>query len=156
MAQTIVTQQAPAAKPISRSVTLGTTNTLIVDPDNFKIPVQGGAFDVERVAPGVAEITSPLILTNTSEAPRTVTVVIRRQNVTDFVIANEVRIEVNDTIYIPLNGQFFLSGTQDTTIGETIVSDKLFASASAGGTVVATISFTLGQAEEDDPFIGIE
>jgi hypothetical protein len=59
------------------------------------------------------------------------------ENDTFFIVRN-LQIPGFDTIPIPLNGQFFKSG------------DLLEIRANTNLAVDATLSFTLGQAEEDD------
>ena len=46
-------------------------------------------------------------------------------------------------MFVPLNGHFFLSETSDT----------LQIRASTGGSLTVMLSFTQGQAEEDDAFV---
>ena len=134
---TITTEQAPAAKPISSSVILTSAYQDIIVVDNYDVPVVGFAAD-RRIAPGVAEISSPLILTNTTGTTKTVSVRINRGGST-FMVASGVQIEGNETAYLPLNGQFLLSET----------SDSLQAVSDSVGSVHATISYTQGQAEEN-------
>lgn len=137
---TITTDQAPAAKPISESLVLTTAYQDLITVDDYDVPIVGFAAD-RRIAPGVAEISSPLVLANVTGTSKTVTVRIQRGG-QNFVVANEVPVEPNDTVYIPLNGQFLLSETED----------KLQVLADAVGSVTAMISYTQGQSEENDPF----
>lgn len=61
----IVTEQAPSAKPISVSAKLTTDWQTIIDVPDYDVPVVG--FGTERrIAPGVAEISSSLLASNTS------------------------------------------------------------------------------------------
>jgi hypothetical protein len=136
----VVTEQAPSAKPISVVQTLTDTFSDFITVDSYEIPVIGFAAET-RVAPGVVEITSPLTISNTTNTSETVTVQMVRSGNT-FIVANEVPVEPNEIIYIPLNGQFFLSTD----------NDRLQVRASTGGTLTAFLSFTQGQAEEDTPF----
>ena len=137
----IVTEQAPSAKPISVVTTLSDTYQNIITVDSYEVPVTGFAAET-RVAPGVVEITSPLTVSNTTTESESFDVQIIRDNST-FTIANGVRVEPNELVYIPLNGQFLKSPTDD----------KLQVRASTGGTLTVLISFTQGQAEEDSPFV---
>jgi len=136
----VVTEQAPSAKPISVVRTLTDSFDDFITVDSYEIPVIGFAAET-RVAPGVVEITSPLTISNTTNTSETVTVQMVRSGNT-FIVANEVPVEPNEIVYIPLNGQFLLS-TDD---------DRLQVRASTGGTLTALLSFTQGQAEEDTPF----
>ena len=143
---TITTEQAPSAKPVSVFKTLptafGDSNATLITVDDYDVPVVG--FGAERrIAPGVAEISSPLVLGNNSANAISVSVRVVKGGI-NFDIANEVLIEPNDILYIPLNGQFLLSET----------NDQLLAIASDVGSITAMISFTQGQAEENDPFTG--
>ena len=134
----ITTEQAPAAKPVSKSLILTTAYQDLIVVDDYDVPIVGFAAD-RRVAPGVAEISSPLILTNTTGTTKTASVRIQRGGQL-FTIINDVLIEPNEVIYIPLNGQFLLSETNDV----------LQAVADTVGAVHAMISYTQGQAEEDN------
>jgi hypothetical protein len=135
---TIVTEQAPAAKPVSKSVILTTAYQDIIVVDDYDVPIVGFASD-RRIAPGVAEISSPLILSNTTGTTHSASVRIQRGGQA-FTIINDVLIEPNEVVYIPLNGQFLLSETNDILQAE---SDSV-------GAIHAMISFTQGQAEEDN------
>jgi len=136
----VITEQAPSAKPISVIQSLTDTFSDFITVDSYEIPVIGFAAET-RVAPGVVEITSPLTVSNTTNTSETVTVQMIRSGST-FVLANEVPVEPNEIIYIPLNGQFLLSTN----------NDRLQVRASTGGTLTGLLSFTQGQAEEDTPF----
>ena len=138
------TEQAPSAKPISiiRSVAdtyQGTGDIIVVD--SYRIPVRGFAAET-RVAPGVVEVTSPVTVSNTSPNRETFDLQIISDN-TSFVIADTIPVEPNEIVYIPLNGQFFRSQTDD----------RLQIKASTGGALTILLSFTQGQAEEDSPFV---
>ena len=89
--------------------------------------------------PGVGEVISPLILCNYTA--NTVNVDVRAYRYVEndtFHIIRNMQIPGYDTIPLPLNGQFFQSG------------DLLEVKADANLSVDATLSFTLGQSEEDD------
>jgi len=144
---TVSTTQSPDAKPVGVNKTL-TTNfsggTLIEVP-NFEIPelVFGGS-TVE--APGVAEVITPLIMSN--KTANTAYIDIRVYRLYDyssepptsvsatFSLATNIPIAAYDTLFFPMNGQFFYNG------------DVLEAKADSNDAVDVTISFTLGQAEE--------
>ena len=135
---TIVTSQAPDAKPVARSFTLTTNWQTMIEVPNYEVPelVFGGSTTIE---PGVGEVISPLVLCNFTA--NTVAVDVRTyryvENDTYWIIRN-LQIPAYDTIPLPLNGQFFKSG------------DLLEIKADVNLAVDATLSFTLGQSEEDD------
>lgn len=135
---TISTSQAPDAKPVAKSFTLTTNWQTMIEVPNYEVPelVFGGSNVVE---PGVGEVISPLMLCNFTA--NTVTVDVRTYRYTEndvFWIVRNLQIPAYDTIPLPLNGQFFKSG------------DLLELKAGANLSVDATLSFTLGQSEEDD------
>jgi hypothetical protein len=135
---TISTSQAPDAKPVARSFTLTTNWQTMIEVPNYEVPelVFGGSNVVE---PGVGEVISPLMLCNFTA--NTVAVDVRTYRYTEndtFWIVRNLQIPAYDTIPLPLNGQFFKSG------------DLLELKAAANLSVDATLSFTLGQSEEDD------
>lgn len=135
---TIVTSQAPDAKPVAKSFTLSTNWQTMIEVPNYEVPelVFGGSTTVE---PGVGEVISPLMLCNFTA--NTVQVDVRTYRYTEndtFNIVKNMQIPAFDTIPLPLNGQFFKSG------------DLLEIKADTNLSVDATLSFTLGQSEEDD------
>jgi len=140
MSQTIITtSQAPNAKPKNRFLILSNDWVNMIAVPIYDVPKPG--FGVARkIAPGVIELTSPLTLSNISSQTQLVSVRIVN-TIGTFVIANQIPVEPNDIIYIPLNGQFLLSDTDDT----------FQIKAEAANNVTAMISYTEGQAEEDDP-----
>jgi len=135
---TIVTSQAPDAKPVAVNLVLSSNFQELINVPNYEVPelVFGGSTTVE---PGVGEIISPLIICNTTANTVNLDVQIYRyvENLEYYLVRN-MPIPGYDTIPIPLNGQFFKTG------------DILEAKASANLALHATLSFTLGQAEEDD------
>jgi hypothetical protein len=135
---TIVTSQAPDAKPVAKNLVLSTNWQTIIEVPQYEVPelVFGGSTTVE---PGVGEVISPLVLCNTTANTVTVDVQVYRYepNLTYFIL-RQLPVPGFDTIPIPLNGQFFKSG------------DTLEAKASADLAIHSTLSFTLGQSEEDD------
>lgn len=135
---TISTTQAPDAKPVAKSFTLTTNWQTMIEVPNYEVPelVFGGSNVVE---PGVGEVISPLMLCNFTA--NTVAVDVRTYRYADndtFWIVRNLKIPAYDTIPLPLNGQFFKSG------------DLLELKADTNLAVDSTLSFTLGQAEEDD------
>jgi hypothetical protein len=135
---TIQTSQAPDAKPVAKNLVLSTNWQTLIEVPNYEVPelIFGGSTTVE---PGVGEVISPLVLCNTTANTVNVDVQIYRyvENLEYYLVRN-LPIPGYDTIPIPLNGQFFKSG------------DLLEAKASENLAVHATLSFTLGQSEEDD------
>ena len=136
---TIVTNQAPTAKPVGVSLRVGTSNVNLIEVPDYDVPVQG-FIGGRRIAPGVAEISSPLILCNYSNSDTQVTVEIVRAGSPGLVaeVLKDFTVEAKQTELVPLNGQFLATG------------EVLRARAANIERIVATISYTVGQAEEDD------
>jgi len=135
---TVITSQAPDAKPVAKNLVLSTNWQVLIDVPQYQVPelVFGGSTTIE---PGVGEIISPLVLCNTSANTVAVDLQVYRyeENITYYILRN-LQVPGFDTIPIPLNGQFLRTG------------DILEAKAGADLAVHATLSFTLGQSEEDD------
>jgi hypothetical protein len=135
----LITSQAPDAKPIgvTKSISNAGWTTLIEVPE-YEIPEEtfgGGTITV----PGVAEIISPLLITNTTASSATVDIRIYRYiDTTNYLIASELPIPAYDILPMPLNGQFIASG------------DRLEVTSSTASGINVTISYTVGQAEQDD------
>jgi|TARA_R110000744_G_scaffold138757_2_gene249652 hypothetical protein len=135
---TIATSQAPDAKPVAKSFTLSTNWQTMIEVPNYEVPelVFGGSTTTE---PGVGEVISPLILCNITANTVMVDVRAHREDVNaEFYLIRNLQIPGYDTIPLPLNGQFFKSG------------DLLELKCDTNLAVHATLSFTLGQSEEDD------
>ena len=135
---TLATTQAPDAKPVAKSFTLSTNWQTMIEVPNYEVPelVFVGSTTIE---PGVGEVISPLILCNFTNATVTVDVRTHREDINaEFWIVRNLPIPAYDTLPLPLNGQFFKSG------------DLLEIKAGANLSVDASLSFTLGQSEEDD------
>ena len=135
---TIVTSQAPDAKPVAKSFTLTTNWLAMIEVPNYEVPelVFGGSTTIE---PGVGEVISPLILCNFTANTVAVDVRTHREDVNaEFWIIRNLQIPAYDTVPLPLNGQFFKSG------------DLLEIKCDTNLAVDASLSFTLGQSEEDD------
>ena len=135
---TIETTQAPDAKPVAKSFTLSTNWQTMIEVPNYEVPelVFGGSTTVE---PGVGEVISPLMLCNFTANTVQVDVRTYRFTLNDvFWIVRNMSIPAYDTVPLPLNGQFFKSG------------DLLELKCDTNLSVDATLSFTLGQSEEDD------
>jgi hypothetical protein len=138
MTTIISTSQAPDAKPIGLSVTLTTNWQPIIEVPSYEIPelVFGGS---TVVVPGVGEIITPLLIANRDIQTVDVSVrIYRASSNTTFGLANEIPVPKFDVIAYPMNGQFIYTG------------DILEVKATTNNTVDVTISYTLGQAEEDD------
>lgn len=135
---TIITSQAPDAKPIAISRALTDTWETIIEVPNFEVPEEsfGGG---RIIVPGVAEIISPLLVSNITDTTSKLSIRIYRQD-TDmtYLVANEIMIPGRDVIAVPLNGQFILTG------------DRLEVKALLTGQLNVTLSYTVGQAEQDD------
>jgi hypothetical protein len=138
MTTIITTSQAPDAKPVGLSVTLTTDWETIIEVPSYEIPelIFGGT---TTIVPGVAEIISPMIISNIGTATANVSVrIYRGESNTSFVIANELPIPAYDVLPLPLNGQFIYTG------------DTVDVKSSANSVINVTISYTVGQAEQDD------
>jgi hypothetical protein len=136
---TLITSQAPDAKPVgvSKSITnLGWT--ILIEVPNYEIPEEtfgGGTITV----PGVAEIISPLLISNVSAASIEVDIrIYRSEDTTNYLLATQLPIPPFDILPLPLNGQFIATG------------DRLEITCDAASGINVTISYTVGQAEQDD------
>ncbi len=141
---TITTSQAPDAKPVAINKVVFTNWQVLIEVPQYEVPelVFGGSTTVE---PGVGEVISPLILCNTTANTVNIDVRTHRENDgqgsyinAEFYILRSMPVPGFQTTAIPLNGQFLKSG------------DTLEIKASADLAVHSTLSFTLGQSEEDD------
>ena len=135
---TLITSQAPDAKPVGLSAILTTSWDSLIEVPDYQIPVEtfGGGI---KVVPGVGEIISPLLICNTTGSTVTISLRIYRDTTSSyFMLANNMPIPANDIIAIPLNGQFIAT------------NDILEAKASSNNALNVTISYTVGQAEQDD------
>lgn len=134
----VVTSQAPDALPIGKNVQLTTNWTDIIDVPKFEVPelVFGGSTTIE---PGVGEVISPFIVTNTTANTVYLDIDTYRfaQNQNYYIIRN-MPVPAYETIPIPLNGQFLASG------------DLLRAKTTVDYALDVTISYTIGQSEEYD------
>lgn len=135
---TIQTSQAPDAKPVVKSFTLTTNWQTMIEVPNYEVPelVFGGSTTIE---PGVGEVISPLMICNFTANTVAIDVRTYRQADNDtFWLVRNMQIPAYDTVPLPLNGQFFKSG------------DLLELKCDTNLAADATLSFTLGQSEEDD------
>lgn len=136
--QIIQTSQAPDAKPIGLSTTITTDWTSIIEVPSYEVPQQsfGGGTDI---VPGVGEIISPMLVSNKTTSTATISIrIYRLSSDTYFNLVNELPIPTYDILPIPLNGQFVYSG------------DIIEVRGSANDSLDITMSYTIGQAEEDD------
>jgi hypothetical protein len=136
---TLITSQAPDAKPVGVSKSISNAGwTILIEVPQYEIPEEtfgGGTITV----PGVAEIISPLLITNITAASINVDIrIYRNSDTTNYLIATELPIPAFDILPLPLNGQFIASG------------DRLEITSSAASGINVTISYTVGQAEQDD------
>jgi len=135
---TITTSQAPDAKPVAINKVVSTNWQVLIEVPQYEVPelVFGGSTTVE---PGVGEVISPLILCNTTANTVNVDVRTHREDVNaEFYILRNLPVPGYQTTAIPLNGQFLKSGDTLEILADTDLA------------VHATLSFTLGQSEEDD------
>ena len=140
----VVTSQAPDAKPVAVNLELDTQGQVIFEVPEYEVPelVFGGSTVVE---PGVGEIISPLVLCNTTANTVTIDVRTHREYDEDdaflnqeFYILRNMPVPGYQTTAIPLNGQFLKTGDTLEILSNTDLA------------VHATLSFTLGQSEEND------
>lgn len=135
---TITTSQAPDAKPVAINKVVSTNWQVLIEVPQYEVPelVFGGSTTVE---PGVGEVISPLILCNTTANTVNVDVRTHREDVNaEFYILRNMPVPAYQTSAVPLNGQFLKSGDTLEILADTDLA------------VHATLSFTLGQSEEDD------
>lgn len=135
---TITTSQAPDAKPVAVNKVVSTNWQVLIEVPQYEVPelVFGGSTTVE---PGVGEVISPLILCNTTANTVNVDVRTHREDVNaEFYILRNMPVPAYQTSAVPLNGQFLKSGDTLEILADTDLA------------VHATLSFTLGQSEEDD------
>lgn len=136
---TLITSQAPDAKPVGVSKSISNAGwTTLIEVPQYEIPEEtfgGGTITV----PGVAEIISPLLITNVTSSSIDVDIrIYRNSDESNYLIATQLPIPAYDILPLPLNGQFIASG------------DKLEITSSAASGINVTISYTVGQAEQDD------
>lgn len=134
---TIQTKNPPDSKPVGISASLSTANTLLIEVPDYE--VTENIFGVtSTIVPGVAEIIAPLLVVNKTSTTTNVTVQIDRTGNTTFYVAFNMPVPGNDVVLIPLNGHVLQT------------ADELLARASANNALDITVSYTVGQAEQDD------
>jgi len=137
----ISTSQAPDARPIGKSQTATTSWADLITVPSYEVPDEsfGGS---NIVVPGVAEIISPMMVCNKTDTGATISVRVSRYisevSSVDFMLVNQLTVSARETIPIPFNGQFIYTG------------DVVQILSSANSTLDVTISYTVGQAEQDD------
>ena len=136
--QIIQTSQAPDAKPIGLSKNLTSNWQVLIEVPSYEVPEEtfgGGTI----IVPGVAEVISPLLVCNKTTSTALISIrMFREEANTYFLIANDLPIAGTDVTPIPLNGQFIYTG------------DMLEVKASTNNAIDETMSYTVGQAEQDD------
>lgn len=137
MATIIVTDQAPAAKPVSESMEVRDFWQTLLETPQYNVPVVGFG-TTRRLAPGLTEIASPLIVTCVSDEPAVLDVRILRGDFSEAWLVRQLDILPYDMTLVPLNGTMLLTG------------DRLQVKANGNNLIDVTISATVGQAEEDD------
>lgn len=123
----IFTEQAPSAKPVSRSLVVTDQWQTIVDAPEYDVPVVGFG-TARRIAPGVAEISSPLLVNNTGSQSANVSVrLVRRlqpmivsQTQSDYVsrFAGGEQYEINDVITLSNGAEILVVNTDAGTVTE--------------------------------------
>lgn len=130
----ITTEQAPSAKPISVSANLTTDWITFAEVPDYDVPVVG--FGVSRrVAPGVGEMSGPILLSNYFNSPALVDI----QIVRGTRLLQELQTEVNFNTFT--GGQNYVNGDTITMAnGANVTVDG-----NVGGSVSAfTITATVG------------
>lgn len=138
MTETIITSAAPDAKPVAVSVTATTSWVTIITVPQYQVPSSGYFGSGDAVVPGVAEIITPLMCANIGTTTASISARIVRDGGTTALLANALPVPPNDALALPLNGQFLMT------------DDVLQIKASANNAIDVTISYTVGQAEQDD------
>jgi len=138
MTETIITSAAPDAKPVAVSVTATTSWVTIITVPQYQVPSSGYFGSGDAVVPGVAEIITPLMCANIGTTTASISARIVRDGGTTALLANALPVPPNDALALPLNGQFLMT------------DDVLQIKASANNAIDITISYTVGQAEQDD------
>jgi len=138
MTTTITTSAAPDAKPVAVSYTATTSYVTIVSVPQYLVPAGSYFGSGDITVPGVAEFITPLMCSNTGSVTASVSVRIVRANGTISILANALPVPPNDALALPINGQFLMT------------DDVMQVRASAATTIDVTMSYTVGQAEQDD------
>ena len=138
MTETIITSAAPDAKPVTVSITATTAWVTIVTVPQYQVPSSGYFGSGDAVVPGLAEMITPLMCANTGTVTAALSVRIVRSSGATSMLANALPVPPNDALALPINGQFLLT------------DDVLQIKASANSILDVTMSYTVGQAEQDD------
>lgn len=135
--RTIELLEAPAAQPRSVSKVVPQGSWLeIIDAPQYELPKSNFTSEGTKIEPGVAEISSPLLVTNITSDQVSVTAEILRENGDVSTIAYQFPVPVADALPLPLQGQFLLAG------------DIVRVQADKADALQATVSWTEGQAEQ--------
>jgi hypothetical protein len=134
---TISTTSPPVAEPRRYSGTLTTSFATIIAVDDYSVTRTVAGVPQTATVGGVAEITSPLLLCNRTGTAQWASVQIVREDAAQSVLMHQVTVPAGETLAVPLNGQFLLTG------------DVLQVRAEAGSAIDATVSWTQGEAEGD-------
>lgn len=140
----ITTSQAPDAKPVGVSRTISTTWQVIINVPEYEVPEQtfGGS---TLIVPGAVEIISPMLVCNNTGSTVLLSLRMFRVNLNSyFSVVTNMPIPPNDIVTIPLNGQFLVSDEQAG------LCDQLEAICDTTDGLDITISYTVGQPEQDD------
>lgn len=111
----IVTEQAPSAKPISSSLVLTTSWQTIINVPEYDIPVVGFG-QSRRIAPGVAEISSPMLISNTSSSTARVGIRVIRNFRPLIVSQTQVDYGINFPVTNDGAGSYVILGENNPTI----------------------------------------
>jgi ABC-type enterochelin transport system permease subunit len=134
---TITTNEPPVGQPKHYSGTLTTSYVSIITVDNYSVSKKTAGTTTTVTVPGLAEITTPLLLTNKTSTTRWASVRITRSGGSVSFVTHQQKIPANETFMVPLNGQFLSTGDVVAVIAE------------ANSAIDATVSWTQGEAETD-------
>jgi len=133
----INTTSPPVGHPKRRSFTLTTAWATLIDVDDYQVSKATAGVVSTQIVPGVAELQTPLFLCNRTGTARWASVRITRADASTAVLVHQELIGAGDTLQVPVNGQFLLTG------------DVLEVQAQINTAIDATISWTQGEAEGD-------
>jgi len=135
---TITTREPPVGHPKRRSNTVGTSLANILSVDDYEVTRTVAGVTTTETVGGIVEIAAPLFLCNRSASTCWVSVRITRQSgATNSYLVYEQDIPARETLQVPVNGQFLLTG------------DTLQLVAQTADSIDYTISWTQGEAEAD-------
>jgi len=140
----IVTEQAPSAKPVGITVSATTDWQTVIDVPEYDVPVVGFGTQ-RRIAPGVAEISSPMLASNKDTETGKVSVriirglkhIVQNQTQTDYAVfqggighqvGDEITLEnstVIDVVAVDANGsvtEFSVQESGSSVFAETNIT----------------------------------